>query len=398
MIEHKLRILFNTNGPHCPSGYAQQAYDLLPQIKEAGFPLACIAFYGLEGGTLEWNGIKMYPRIDDVWGGDAMVMHSKDFKADIVITLQDLWPINPDYLKQIPRFIPYVPIDHDPCPPIVLDRVKLAYRVISMSKFGHDELKTKGVHSTFIQHSINTDQLKPMDSKEEAKKKLGIPTDLFMFGMVAANKDVPPRKSFQECMDAFKMFHDKHPKSGLYFHTLTLQQGGFPIEEYAKFIGIEKSMFKIDPYANRYLIKREDMGNIFNAFDCYLAPSTNGGFEIPIIEAGSCGVPVITQPFTAMKDLVIDGETGYMCKTATKRFTPLLSNIGIPDTQSIYECMEKVFATDRVEMGRKAREFVVKNFDCHTVFREKWLPFLEKVEREIYPDIDKQVDTQEVKQ
>lgn len=385
--KHSLRILFNTNAPFCPSGYAQQMYDLLPRIKKAGFEVACIAFYGLEGGIIDWKGIKIYPRMGDMWGGDAMLAHGKKFEADVTMTLQDIWTLDPNILRQTKNWVPYVPIDHDPCPPSVFERLKMAYRIVTMSKFGYEDLKSKGVNSTCITHSIDTSIMKIID-KAEAKTKLGIPADKFMFGMIAANKDNPPRKAFQESMDAFKMFHDKHPKSGLYIHTILQQQGGFPIQDYANYLGITDSLYYIDPYDYMYSVAREDIYKIFNAFDVYLAPSTSEGFGIPVIEAQACGVPVIIQPFTAPKDLIIPGETGWFCKTSTKRFTALLSYIGIPDTQSIYDCMEESFVADREKMGKKAREFIVENFDSEKVFNEKWYPFFCKLEKEI-----KQVDT-----
>ena len=55
--------------------------------------------------------------------------------------------------------------------------------------------------------------------KKERKRKAGLPEDAFVMGMVAANKDNPPRKSFQEVMDAFVIFLKKYPNSVLYLHT-----------------------------------------------------------------------------------------------------------------------------------------------------------------------------------
>src|SRR5690606_34945867 len=150
----------------------------------------------------------------------------KHFRADVVITLQDLWVVNPEMLKLIPRWIPIVPVDHDPIPESIYERLKLAYRVISYAPFGYRELKRKGMHSTYIPHTVDTDVFKPLDRKE-IRKQIGIPEDIFLFGMVSANKDNPPRKSFQKVMDAFVRFNKKHPKSGLYFHTLLEQGGGF---------------------------------------------------------------------------------------------------------------------------------------------------------------------------
>ena len=355
----------------------------MPRIRDAGFPIAMGCFYGLEGGSLNIDNIKMYPKMGDAWGGDGMIYHAQDFKADVVFSLQDIWVLDPNYLKQIKRWITILPVDHEPIPPAVLQRAKMAYRIVTYSKFGKEEIENAGLYSTYIPHSVETELFKPID-KIEAKKKLKIPEDLFLFGMVSANKDNPPRKAFQEVMDAFKMFHDVHPKSALYFHVLLQQQGGFPIEEYATLLGIRQQVFFTPVYDYLMRCGRNEMNGIYNAFDCLLSPSTNEGFGVPIAEAASCGVPVIVNDFTAMKDLVIHGVTGYKCKVYQRRFDPIGSFVAITDTKELYNAMVSVYKADRVKMGEEARKFIVENYDANKIFNEKWLPFLTTLEKEVY--------------
>ena len=379
----KLRILLSTNAPFASSGYAQQAQDLAPAIRDLGYPIAVNCFYGLEGGKIMLDGIMMYPKLGDVWGSDGLISHGKDFNADIVITLQDIWVLDPNNMKQVKRWIPILPVDHDPIPPMVLDKSKMAYRVVTYSQFGFNQMKNKGIHTTYIPHTVNTEVYKPYP-KEEMKKMMGIDPDTFLFGMVAANKDMPPRKGFQEAMDAFKMFHDKHPNSKLYMHVFTDHPGGFPINQYAQALGISDSIIKIDPYQQLMNTSKDRMAQIYSAMDCLLAPSRNEGFGVPIIEAQSCGVPVITTAWTAMTELVQEGKTGYACEPIRKEFTPLLSYAAVPDANKVYESMEKIFDADRKKMAKDCRTFIVKNYDFKTVFNNKWVPFLEKVEKEVY--------------
>jgi glycosyltransferase involved in cell wall biosynthesis len=284
-------------------------------------------------------------------------------------------------LKGLNRFIPIVPIDHTPTPPRVFERLQVAYRIITYSKFGHDQLQNEGLHSTYIPCSTETDIFKPLPDKNECKKQIGIPENKFVFGMVAANKDNPPRKSFQEAMDAFVMFKKKVPDSVMYFHTFIAQPGGFPIDEYAKFLGIEKDIFYLQPYDLMMKVDENKLNTIYNAMDCLLAPSTNEGFGIPIIEAQSAGVPVITNNWTSMPELIREGTTGYTCKVAYKRYSPMLAYIGIPDVNSIYDAMMSVYKKDRVKMGAEARRFILEKHDAEKVFKENWLPFLNRVEK-----------------
>lgn len=380
----KLRIIWNSNAPYSTSGYGTQMAEILPLIKQEGYPTAIIDFFGLEGGKIMLDGVQHYPKIQDTWGGDAMIAHGADFKADVTMTLQDIWVLSPEHMKMARRIICWVPIDHEPIPPAILERLRLCYRVMSPSPFAHRELLKEGIQSTYLPWTVNTNIFKKLDNKAEIRKGIGIPEDFFVFGMVSANKDNPPRKSFQEVMDAFKIFHEKHPKSCLYFHSIIDQPGGFPIREYARFIGINEFVYHPPAYAMLYKCSREDLAKVYNMMDCLLSPSLNEGGGIPVLEAQACEVPAIVNNFTAMRDTVIHGVTGFKTKVAYKRFTPLLSYVGIPDMMSIYEYMEKVYNADRIEMGKKGRKFIVDNFDTHTIFNTSWRPFLKMLQDEIY--------------
>lgn len=315
-----------------------------------------------------------------------MVEYSKHFNADVVLSLQDIWVLDTRVLKTLAdmgkKWVTLVPIDHDPIPPAILERARMAYRVLAMSPFGHRELKRVGINSTYMPHTVQTELFKQYD-KKEVRKSLNIPEDMFIFGMVAANKDNPPRKGFQHALDAFALFQKEHPNSGIYFHTLTNQPGGFQIDEYASNLKI-KNVFITPPVRLIYDIPPDEIAKIYSAFDCLLAPSTSEGFGIPIIEAQSCQVPVITTKWTSMTDLVKHGETGYLCDRGYKRFDPLGSYVFETDYTQIYEYMEEIFKADRVKMGLKARRFVMDNFDFKLVWEKHWKPWLEKIEKECY--------------
>jgi glycosyltransferase involved in cell wall biosynthesis len=217
------------------------------------------------------------------------------------------------------------------------------------------------------------------------RKELGIPEDRFVFGMVAANKDVPPRKSFQEVMDAFVECKRKVPQAALYFHTvLTGIGGGFSIDEYAKFLNIEKDIFYLQPYDLLFHVDNVKLNEIYNAMDCLMAPSTNEGFGIPIIEAQSAGIPVVTNNWTSMPELIKEGTTGYLTEVQWKRFTPMLGYVGHPSTNSIYDCMMRIYNKDRIKMGEEARRWILENYDADLIFKRDWIPFLNRIEKEIY--------------
>lgn len=391
--QRKLRVMFCSNSPTANSGYSIQMQELLPFIRDEGFPVGMVAFYGYEGGNpaefVGYEGIKMYPRMGDVWGSDGMIAHGQDFKADVMFSLQDAWVLDTNNLKKIRNYIPIVPIDHDPVPAIILEKLRQAYRIVTYSKFGYNELKRVGLNSTYIPHTVNTEIFKPMD-QGVIRDKLGLPRDAYIFGMVAANKDNPPRKSFQEAMDAFKEFLNKRPNALMYFHVQVEQAGGFPILSYARFLGIEKQVFFTPLYPMLYHMDKKDMAEIYNSFDCLLMPSTSEGFGIPTIEAQACGKPVIVNDFTALPELVLSGKTGEHCRVLHKRWDNLMSYVGVPDPRHLFDLMERVYRYDKKEVEESCVSFIKENYDTKKVFYDKWLPYLNMLENEVYlPEVDK---------
>lgn len=395
MKDRRLRMIWNGNIVTCTSGYGVHMRELLFRFVKDGWPTAQIAYYGLEGMPIEINGLKIYPKMGDTWGADGMIYHANDFRADAVFTMMDVWVLNPELLAKVKNFIPYVPIDHEPPPPAVLDRLRYAYKIITFSKFGQRMLEKAGFTSTMIPEGTNVNIFKPMD-KKEARAFIKVPDNIFLFGMVGANKDNPPRKGFQEAMDAFKIFHDKHPNSGLFIHTLLQQQGGFPIIDYANYLGLRNCLYSLPDYDVMYKSDHPVIAKEMNAFDCLLQPSQSEGFGLPIIEAQACGVPVITTDFTAQAELVVPGKTGLLTKIMQRRWTPLQGYIGIADVYDLETKMEEMFGmlNKQNDMANNCRQHIVKNYNIDTTYETMWVPTIEQLQNDILGQqtIDKKVE------
>ena|SRR3990167_1816553 len=384
----ELRTIHNSNGLWTNSGYAVFQQMLLSRLAKDGWSLAQIAFWGLEGSPVylkDYPNIKIYPKMGDQWGADAMVAHGQDFKAHAVFTMQDIWVLDPNILKQIKVFIPYVPIDKSPVPPGVIDKLRYAYKIISMSKFGQKELEKKGFASTLIVEGTDTNQFKPMD-QVQCRKDLGLPQDAFFFGMIAANKENPPRKGFQEAIEAFKLFHDKHPEAAILFLIQQRAPGGFPINEFANHLGVGNRMFYVNDYNSIFNGGPSYTSKIYNAIDVHFHPSQTEGFGLTVIEANACGKPTIVNDTTSMPEMVIDGVTGGICKTGKPRFTNDVSWVYPADVDSLYEQMEKVYKMvkdNRVKVAKDCRDHIVKNYNIDTIVKEQWIPLFIELQEEL---------------
>ena len=380
--DRRLKFMWNSNGVFVPSGYGVESRDILFRLLADKWNVAHIAFTGLEGGLIGINGLPVYPKMGDVWGTDAMVMHSKHFQADAVFSMQDVWTLNPQQLPQIPHWIPYVPIDQDPVPQNVINNLRYAYKIITFSKWGQKALAKAGFVSHLILEGTDTNILKPMD-KVDCKKMLGIDPNKFVVGMVGANKENPPRKGWQQALEGFKLFHDKYPDSIFFYESNQQAPGGFPIQQFANELGILNAVLHIDEYMSVFHAGTDVMAKMYNAFDVLLHPSLSEGFGLCVVEAQSCGTPVIVNNCCSMPELIIPEVTGEICDAGEKFYTNALGYFTYPSVPSIFEKLEKIYHADRVAMGKAARDHVVKNYNIDTIVKNEWIPFLEDLQTEL---------------
>lgn len=379
--------MWNSNAPWTQSGYGVELDYLVKRLNADGWKQAVSCFYGLQGQPIEIDGVKMFPQMNNPWGSDAMYFHGKEWGANVYITLQDVWTLDPQFLGQIPNLISWVPVDKEPAPPPVLEKLRFCYKVLSMSRFGKKTLEEAGYSSTLMLEGTDLNSLKPLD-KKACKRDFKIPENAFVFGMIAANKENPPRKGFQEAMEAFKLFSDRHPEAMLFFTTQQTSPQGFPIAAFAKHLGIGNKCMMMSEYKAAMGMTREDIAKQYNAFDVLLHPSQTEGFGLCIVEAQACGVPVIIQNSQSMPELIIEGKTGWGTKTAYKRFTNDLSFVNVADVQSVYEAMEKAYKAVKEngeQVSKDCRDWVDKNYNIDKLVRDKWIPLLEQLQEELLP-------------
>ena len=105
-----------------------------------------------------------------------------------------------------------------------------------------------------------------------------------------------------------------------------------------------------------YLGPTDDVRPYFADADCVVLPSYREGVPRVLLEAAAMARPVITTDAPGCREAVIDGETGYLCRSADAKDleTKLLRFIALS-------------SGDRHAMGRNGRAFVERNFDEQAV-------------------------------
>lgn len=406
MKRRDLKIVWLSNGAATNSGYAVESRDILFRLLKDGWNVEMVSNFGNEGYLQYLHGedliddrfkglkLKIHPRMNDMFGGDALVEHGTDIKANVAFAMLDLHTIQASYLQELNnrgmKFIPYLPIDQDPPVPGILQNLNYAYKIVTFAKYGQRVLQDNGYTSSLILEGIDTEIFKPMD-KDKCREELELPKDNFIFGMIGANKENPPRKGFQEALEAFKLFSIKHPEARIFFHTQQMAPGGFPIIEYARHLGVSDKIMFLNPYVGSFKADSHRIAKEINAMDILLHPSTTEGFGLLSIEAQSCGVPVIVNRCMSQPELVIEGVTGEICEVSKQPWYRQSGAYVYPaDVQSLYKKMELLYS--KVKNGKEhkkikqaCRKNVVDNFNIDTLVQDKWIPFLEDLQAEILP-------------
>jgi D-inositol-3-phosphate glycosyltransferase len=378
------RILWHSNSPWAPTGYGQQTALFTPLIAER-YDLMISSFFGLEGAPLTWDGITVLPGIGGQFGEKFLLEHVRkhwdDPREGIVITLLDVWVMETEFMRQM-NVASWVPLDHDPAPPQVIDYfVKTDAVPVAMSRFGEQRLGR--LDPLYVPHGVDTSVYKPR-SRTAAREQGRIPKDAFVVGMVAANKGRPSRKSFSQAFQAFRRLLDKREDSYLYLHT-QLDPGFAGGEDLAGLMEAlqipEDRVRKADQYAMGFApYPPSAMAMLYSAMDVLLSPSMGEGFGIPILEAQACGTPVIVQDFSAMTELC---GAGWTTKRGTPYWTGLRSWQSIPDVDDIVEALMDCAArkgSQRDAISKRAVEFA-QGYDVHHVYEQYWVPALRIIEQ-----------------
>lgn len=113
----------------------------------------------------------------------------------------------------------------------------------------------------------------------------------------------------------------------------------------------------------RFLGSLDDVRPVLHAADVFLLTSTSEGVPGVLIEAGLCGLPVVTVDVGFVRDVICDGTTGV---TVSDR-----------RPEAVAAALRRAY-DDRAGLGIRARERCLANFDTEHVVR-RWLHLLETV-------------------
>lgn len=358
-----MRILWCSNYT-VRSAYAFQSQMILERLPRTGHQATVFDIRHGGSGVAQIGGNTILPAFNDPLGADSIPQHAARSRSDAVITLVDVWGLNPAVMSEVAWF-PIAPIDHQPVPPAVLNSLKAARGVIALSRSGQRELKKVGVDSWYVPHGVDPAVWYPALTRDEvlaARRTATFAEDKFIVSFVGVNDSNPSRKGIAELLMAWAAFQPKHPNALLYMHTLTTGniplagvKSGIDIPALISSAGIDPhSVIFPDQYRLRTGIPADELATIIRASDALVLPSRGEGFGVPLIEAQHAGTPVITTDFAAGAELcasgwLIDYESSWSWQNAA---------YAQPGITSITERLEDAYSQQGNEaIRRQAAEF-----------------------------------------
>lgn len=321
-----MRIAILSDSVTIPTGYRNQASQLAKYLQSKGHEIFYLAnaYAGsnidslkLEGGE-EFNFKIFGHQMQDQYFHMTMSYLLKKYKIDRFIILLDTFMLYPWFLNvdtSPAKTFFWFPTDGggglpDDCQKI-LQKIN---QPVAMSRFGQKQVKDYyNLNSAFIPHGVNSDSFYPLSDQERLnlKVRFGL-KNKFVIGVVARNQ---PRKNLDRTIKSMRLIADKIPNAVLFLHLDPNDpaQQLFKIQSLVQKYNLENRVFYSGMNAFQGFPQSE-MNNVYNAMDVFFLTTSGEGFGVPIIEAMSCGIPVVATDYTTTQELVKDNGSGLGIK------------------------------------------------------------------------------------
>jgi len=159
-------------------------------------------------------------------------------------------------------------------------------------------------------------------------------------------------KGILEYIEAAKQVHAKYP-------DVTFQLLGKLDTGHARGIPKETISEAVDNGFLEYLGEVEDVRPFIKSSHCVVLPSYREGTPRTLLEAAALGRPIVTTDVAGCREVVEDGENGYLCEVKSSTD---LSNKMIDVCKTPEDKLQ--------EMGRKSRALVERKFDEQIVINQ----------------------------
>jgi hypothetical protein len=323
----------------------------------------------------------------------------KDFKPDIIFSINDTWGsqfvIDMPFFKKIPT-ICWNTFDSLPLLPDTIDKANKISNYWTWSDFARKEFHKLGFNHVKNQYPlVNTNNFyKLSDSKiAEIKARFGLPQDSFIIGFVFRNQ---LRKLINTQIEAYSLFKKHNPEfknTFLYTHThygegwdihrLCQQYGVDPREVLCTYICKETRQYFIAPFHGQDIenpitkrktlvtanvgigVTDEQLNEIYNIFSLYSHPATSGACELPCVEAALTEKIITVAPYSFGEDIIENNKGSIPIKFTfyTEHGTQFLkSQPSAYELSKIFKKVYEIKPTLKKQLEQDSRKWALDNY------------------------------------
>jgi glycosyltransferase involved in cell wall biosynthesis len=364
----KKRILFLTDYAGAFTGFGKQCKLLLTYLYKTGKYEILNAAQGLQKSGAHntkypWQSIGVLPdnpqKIQELsqdpnlarmaaYGSFEINNIVKDFKPDIVFSINDTW--GSQFVTDLPFFskIPTVcwnTFDSLPLLPDTIEKAKKIQNYWTWSDFARKEFHKHNFNHVKNQYPlVNTKNFYKLSDSEiyEIKNRFGLSSDAFIIGFVFRNQ---LRKLINTQIEAYALFKKHNPEiknTFLYTHThygegwdihrLCQQYGVDPKEVLCTYICKETLQYFIGPFHGQEIenpitkrktlitpnvnlgVSDKQLNEIYNIFSLYSHPATSGACELPCVEAALTEKIITTCAYSFGEDIIENNKGSIAMK------------------------------------------------------------------------------------
>ena len=234
------------------------------------------------------------------------LIHTHDYKSDLFGYLLRLWLRNrPVTLLSTAHAWVMLGLRGEIYRRLDLLLMRRFDHLIAVSQATKDEMTAAGIPAekiSVIHNAIDTEEWAPSQESRDLRRQWGLQDAYPIVGYVGR---IMPEKDLETWLRAATLVAKQFPTA----HFVLVGDGKDSttqkdLQQLARILGI----------ANRVHFPgyREDLLSVYATFDTFLLSSRREGLPNSILEAMAMGRPVVTTDVAGAKELVQDGQTGYV--------------------------------------------------------------------------------------
>jgi hypothetical protein len=228
----------------------------------------------------------------------------------------------------------------------------------------------------YLPHVVEKPEIKL--NKDEIRKKWNIPTEkhvvLLVCGLFHEQQDtyIVNRKSIDTQLIAFKKFNEKYTNTLLFLHSVKDKYTKiYPLEDLIEKLVLNNKNF----IWNKKLLDEIELHELYEMADTFLNCTKGEGFGVPILEAQSHNINIVTNNFCSMREHNFQDNIAEISSVSIHY--GLSGNWAMPSSENIFNILEELYlnGSEKNKIKQNRAKWIVNELTSYNNIKNK----LEKI-------------------